>query len=91
MAFKVRLETYHDARKGEPIKKKRGWVPCNDAFFLMCALWEYNHAESDSNIEKISLPEATPGYDFQDFISTMAENNPNFVQPELIWRKEMSA
>ena len=45
MTYKVRLETYHDAWGNEPIKKKRGWVPCNDAFHLMCALWEHNHEE----------------------------------------------
>jgi len=86
MTFKVRLETYHDSFKGEPIKKKRGWVPCNDAFYLMCALWEHNNEKNSSNIVKISLPEATPGYDFNSFITTMFLKNPNFVEPEIIWR-----
>lgn len=91
MTFKVRLETYHDAWNNEPLKKKRGWVPCNDVFYLMCALWEHNHSESASNILKISLPEATPGYDFESFINAMVNNNPKFVRPELIWREKMSA
>jgi hypothetical protein len=91
MTFKVRLETYHDAWKGEPIKKKRGWVPCNDVFYLLCALWDYNHSEGLKNIVKISMPSATPGYNVPEFIQKMKEANPSFVEPELIWREEMSA
>lgn len=91
MAFKVRLESYHDSWNNEPIKKKRGWVPCNDTFYLMCALWEHNHREGNSNILKISLPPATPGYDLPDFLDTIKKNNSSFVVPELIWRDGKSA
>lgn len=91
MTFKVRLESYHDSWNNEPIKKKRGWVPCNDMFYLMCALWEYNHREGRSNILKISLPYATPGYDLPLFLETMKKNNSSFVVPELIWRDAKSA
>lgn len=87
MTYKVRLETYHDAYKGEPIKKKRGWVPCNDMFYLMSALWEHNHSERGSNILKISLPSSTPGYNLPEFIEKMKSNNPLFVTPEIIWRE----
>ena len=88
MTFKVRLETYHDAQGNEPIKKKRGWVPCNDAFYLMCALWEFNSEPNDMNIVKISLPEATPGYDFMEFVfKSIKATEGKFVAPEIIYRQ----
>lgn len=91
MTYKVRLENYHETRKGEPIKKKRGWVPCNDMFYLMAALWDYNHREESRNILKVSVPKVNPGYDLEAFLNTMVERNPSFICPEIIWRDEKSA
>ncbi len=79
--IKVRLDPYYTK-----LKRKKGWIPCNDPHLLLCALWEHNDRPGPTNIGKISIPDIIPGYDFQDFIYQIQVRNDWFIAPEVIVR-----
>lgn len=81
--IKIRLEYPYDNKHP---KYKKGWIAANEPFYLMCVLWEYNHNKNRLNVEKISVPKVIPGYDFPEFLETMAKNNEHFIMPEVIYR-----
>lgn len=81
--IKIRLEYPYD---NKPPKYKKGWILANEPFYLMCALWEYNHQKHRLNIEKISVPKVIPGYDFLEFLTVISQKNKNFIMPEVIYR-----
>lgn len=82
MMYKVRLDPYYTK-----LKKKKGWVPCNDPHLLMCAIWEHNDKPRRTNIVKISIPKIIPGYDIPGSLSKMKEKlNTQFIIPEVVVR-----
>ena len=82
MMYKVRLDPYYTK-----LKKKKGWVPCNDPHLLICALWEHNDKYRKSNITKISIPKIIPGYNIPELLLKMQQNlSESFIVPEIIVR-----
>jgi len=81
MTYKVRLDPYYSK-----LKRKKGWVPCNDPHLLVCALWEHNDTFKKTNILKISIPKSIPGYDFEEILYKMKYHNEAFVLPDVIAR-----